>query len=403
MVLENITLMRFVNKIHIIPNKSQKNSFNFWLRRCKDLYNCALEHRSEVYRKTKKGVTYYEQKKELPLIKEDDSSWCDVPNKSLTETLKRLDNAFNRFFKHGAGYPKFKNIDKFKSVYFVADDVRIKNDKLYLPKIKQPIKLSEPVTAGYKSVILKKEVDKWYLIFNYDDSKELIKDEVTDKNLKSVGIDLGLKTLLTDTDEYEINRFSVKLTKKYANRIVELNKSLSKTKKGSSRREKIKKQLSKAYLRYKNTVLDYQKKCINTYVKRKIKDETEVLLIGDIQVANIISKYNKKSKRGLRRSFSRNSVSQFKTLLTNKAESSGLKVYKVSEWNTSKACSCCGHVNNNLKLSDRVYDCTFCGTKVNRDLNGAINIKDAWHGQFKPFVLDSHGVVKYCVKKGGYK
>ena len=161
--------------------------------------------------------------------------------------------------------------------------------------------------------------------------------------------------------------------------------------------------MNKAYLRYKNSVLDFQKKEANTYLKRKIKDNTEVLIIGDIQVANIISKDNKKSKRALRRSFSRNSITQFKTLLTNKAESLGLKVYKVSEWNTSKACSCCGHIDDNLKLSDRVYECSFCGTKINRDLNGSINIKIVWHGQFKPFSLNSHGIKEYRVKKSEYK
>lgn len=395
--------MRFVNKIHITPNKSQKETFNFWLRKCKDLYNIALEQRSESYRNYQKNISYFDQKKELPLIKQEDTSWADVPNKSLTETLKRLDNTFNRFFKNGAGYPKYKNIDTFKSIYFVSTDVRIKDGKIFLPKIKRGIKVSESVKEGYKSIILKKEIDKWYLIFSYDDNKDIVKDEINDKKLKSVGIDLGLKTLLTDSDEYEVKRFSSKLTKKYADRVSKLNQSLSKRKKGSSRRNKVKKQLSKTYLRYKNTVLDYQKKEVSKYLKHKINDEVKVIVIGNIKVSEIISKENKKSKRALRRSFSRNSLSQLKVLLNNKAESLGIKVYKVSEWNTSKTCSCCGHIEDKLKLSDRIYECTFCGTKINRDLNGSINIKAVWHGQFKPFGLDSHGIKEYRVKKGDHK
>lgn len=383
--------MRFVNKIHIKPNKTQRETFDFWLRKCYTLYNGALEHRSEVYRKTKKGVTYYEQKKELPLIKKDCSSWSDVPNKSLTETLKRLDNAFNRFFKNGAGYPKYKSIDTFKSIYFVADDVRIKKGEIYLPKMKKPIKVTEEVKEGYKSVVLKREIEKWYLIFNYDDKKVIIKDEVEDKKLDSVGIDLGLKTLLTDSDGFEIKRFSSKLTKKYSKRISDLNQSLSKTKKGSRRREKVKRQLTKTYLRYKNTVLDYQKKEISKYLKFKINKETKVLIIGNINISKIVNKENKRSKRALRRSFAKNSVSQFKVLLGNKAESLGLKVYYVSEWNTSKTCSCCGLINDKLNLSDRTFECSNCKTVINRDLNGSINIKKVWHGQFKSYKLNSHG------------
>ena len=397
--------MRFVNKVHIKPSKNQIETFNFWLRKCKDLYNGALEHRSEVYRKTGKGVSYYDQKKELPLIKIDNSIWSDVPNKSLTETLKRLDNSFNRFFKNGAGYPKFKNNDNFNSIYFVSTDVKLKNNLLYLPKIKTPISYSEAIKDDFKSVVLKKENNQWFLIFNYDDKQVLIKDELKDKELESVGVDLGLKTLLTDSEGNEVKRFSTKLLKKYANRIVELNQSLSRCKKGSKRRKKVKKQLTKAYLRQKNSVQDYQKKEANKYVNKLLKEDREVLIIGDIQVGSIIDKSKdvKKSKRALRRSFSRNSVTQFKTVLTNKAESKGIRVYKVSEWKTSQTCSCCGAVKDDLKLSDRVFGCGHCGASINRDRNGAINMKIVWHGQFKPYGLDSHGKKVYCVKKSEYK
>ena len=42
---------------------------------------------------------------------------------------------------------------------------------------------------------------------------------------------------------------------------------------------------------------------------------------------------------------------------------------------TSKTCSCCGYINYQLKLNDRIYDCKKCGNSIDRDQNSAINMK----------------------------
>ena len=276
------------------------------------LYNVALEQRIESYNKLQKGIGYFDQKKELPLLKVEDESWKDIPNKSLTETLERLDKSFKKFFKehktNGVGFPKFKNNDNFKSVYFVKTDIKIVDNKhIKLPKIKQPIVLNEEIkdiNLQFTSVNLVKESDnKYYLVFNYEDGKEPIiyDDYDNDINLKSIGIDLGLKTLSTDTNSYKINRFSTKLVKKYTDRIVELNQSLSKCKKGSKNRKNVKKQLSKAHRRLKNTRVDYQNKEVRKYVDKMIVDEVKCVALGDIKVKDIITKdknnHKVKSKR----------------------------------------------------------------------------------------------------------
>ena len=402
--------MRLVQKILIKHNKNQKETFDFWLRRCKTLYNTALEQRIESYNKLQVSINYFDQKKELPLLKIEDESWKDIPNKSLSETLERLDKAFKKFFKehktNGVGFPKYKNNDNFKSVYFVKTDIKIVDNKhIKLPKIKQNIVLNEElkdINLQFTSVNLIKESDnKYYLVFNYEDNKEPIcYDYENDINLKSIGIDLGLKTLSTDSDGYKINRFSSKLVKKYTDRIVELNQSLSKTVKGSKNRKKVKKQLSKAHRRLKNTRVDYQNKEVKKYVDKMIVDEVKCVALGDIKVKDIITKKDKpkdnskptkpiKSKRFLRRSFNNNGLSEFKVKLINKCESKGIKVYKVKENYTSKTCSCCGLVDDKLKLSDRVFNCKNCKISVDRDVNGSINIKAVWQGQFKPYRLDS--------------
>jgi putative transposase len=358
--------MKLVKKILINPTKDQKETFDFWFRRTKVIYNVALEHKIEYYKKTGKSISYYEQKKELVDIKLDDKSWKDIPNKSLTDMLNRLDKSFKSFFKRGCkGFPKFKSENN--SLYFVKADVKVKKDKLYLPKIKSSISYTEEIPKNYSSCLLIKENNNYYLSFTY---------EVEYKNKKVntdvLGIDLGLMSLYTDSNGYKYKRFSKKLYKKYRNRIDILNQSLSKKKKGSKRRKRVKKQLAKAYKRLSNTNKDFLHKA-----SRKLVDNNEHnIALGNINVKNIIeNNSNKKSKKGLIKSFYGAGLGKFKNFVEYKTKKAGKLFIFVEENYTSKTCSCCGHINNNLKLSDRVYKCSNCENSIDRDFNSAINMK----------------------------
>ena len=67
---------------------------------------------------------------------------------------------------------------------------------------------------------------------------------------------------------------------------------------------------------------------------------------------------------------------QFKTLLKYKAERLGKKVIEIGMFEpSSKTCSVCGYKNKDLELSDREWVCPECGTKHDRDINAAINIR----------------------------
>ena len=393
--------MNYAHKVHISPSRSQTETLDFWLRRCKLLYNSALEQKLEHYRKTGQFLSAYTQAKELPDIKQSDTSWAHVPNKPLKEALTRLDNSFSKFFKQpGTGFPQFKNNDNFCSLHFVKTDVKVRDNHLFLPKIKTTIKLSETVKPDYTSVVVKKDGHHWYVVFKYDDGQELVYNKETDLKLNSMGIDLGLINILTDSKGNKLKRFSVKLLKKYVQRILELNQSLSRCKKGSKNRRKVKQQLRKAYSRLRDTRDDEYNKQICQYVKRLVSEGVEIIALGDIKVKSIQNKDNKKSKRSLRRSFQNTGVGKFKDKLSNKCERRGIKVSKVKENYTSKACSSCCFANQKLRLTDRVYFCTECKLTIDRDENSAINMEVVRQGQFRPWGVDSSGKKFYLILGG---
>jgi len=355
----------YVKKVKLNPSKSQMETFDFWLRKCKYLYNVALEEKLIYYKSTKKYLNVYDQKKELPEIKEFDNSFKDVPNKSLQEIIFRVDNSFKSFFK-GGGFPKFKR--DLNSIEFIKTDLRLKEGKFYLPKIKEPIKTTEDIKSGWTSGRLTKSGNNYFIILIYSKYIEVFKE-----NDDVLGIDLGLMSLYTDSNGNKAKRFSKKLISKYYQRILELNQSLSKKIKGSRKFKKVKKHLNKTYNRLKDSKNDYLHK---ESLKLVRGSKEGVIALGDIKIQNIVN--NKKSKRGIVKSFYQNSLGIFKQYVVYKSVKFNKEIKLVDERMTSNTCSCCGQVNLNLKLGDRIYNCLNCLNSIDRDQNSAINMK--WLG-----------------------
>jgi len=79
-------------------------------------------------------------------------------------------------------------------------------------------------------------------------------------------------------------------------------------------------------------------------------------------------------------SFARNisdcSWSSFINMLQYKADWYGKNIVFINKFSpSSKTCSCCGWINNDLKLNHREWQCEICSTEHDRDINAAINIK----------------------------
>lgn len=72
-----------------------------------------------------------------------------------------------------------------------------------------------------------------------------------------------------------------------------------------------------------------------------------------------------------------NSFGILRDMLMYKMNKQHFKLFiKIDKWYpSSKTCSCCGFINKDLTLKDRIYNCPNCGYVIDRDFNAAINIK----------------------------
>jgi putative transposase len=97
----------------LYPTDSQAATLFQWRKLHQLLYNAALSNRKTQYQKFGHSVDYFEQQNSLLGFKEVWPEYKVLGSHALQATLKRVDFAFQRFFKGLGGYPKFKSIRHF--------------------------------------------------------------------------------------------------------------------------------------------------------------------------------------------------------------------------------------------------------------------------------------------------
>jgi putative transposase len=112
--------MKKAFKFRLDPTAEQKRIFSEWLNTCRVLYNQSLSERTSAYERDKTSISYYTQTINLTQTKKENPWLKSVNAQVLQDTLKRLDNAYQNFFrrvKQGEkpGYPRYKSIDRFDS------------------------------------------------------------------------------------------------------------------------------------------------------------------------------------------------------------------------------------------------------------------------------------------------
>nr|BBH87099.1 hypothetical protein KTC_18500 [Thermosporothrix sp. COM3] len=167
---KSLNLRNKAFKFRIYPTEKQIGKLQWTLRRCKELYNAALEERREAYRMAGVSVSYYTQNKQRPEIKEIREEYRDIHSQVLQDVLTRMDKAMDNFFrrvKNGEkpGYPRFKSGDRYDSFTYTQSGFEIMKGKLNLSKRgRVKIKLHREIVGKIKTCTMKREGDQWYVV-----------------------------------------------------------------------------------------------------------------------------------------------------------------------------------------------------------------------------------------------
>ncbi len=371
-------------KFKLYPNKLQKQALETIFQSHCLLYNEALHNRKVFYEENGKGLSFIDQCKWLAKER-NQGKFKNINSSSSQKILKRLDFAYASFFRRiklgqKPGYPRFKNSKHFESITFAKfhDGIDIKDKKIYIQNLALNcesflggkiflnrkrsnkfnfvrIKKHRPIEGETKNVILKKECGHYYVIIISE-----VQPKLDCKSKIQVGLDKGLTHFytLSDGTKEENPRFYQFSQKE----LRVLNRSLSRKKKGSKSRSKQKNRLSKFHQKISRKRRDHQFK-----TARKLTHQYGLIAIEKLNVTGMTK------NRRLSKSISDVSWYGFDSILKHKAEEAGALVIEVDPKNTSQLCSSCGEIVKK-DLSVRVHNCQYCGLKIDRDQNAALNI-----------------------------
>lgn len=149
------------------PTKAQEAVLNEQLWLCRNLYNCALQERRDAYKKAGKTITGYDQMKYLTEIKEALPEYKGVYSQVLQDVLKRLDRAYQAFFRRvkagqKAGFPRFQGRGRFDSLCYPQSGFTVSDKTAYFSKIGNVrTRLHRPLEGKIKTATIRRECGEW--------------------------------------------------------------------------------------------------------------------------------------------------------------------------------------------------------------------------------------------------
>ena len=372
----------------LIPNNKQKTKLFQYADMARFAYNWALEQEQQNYKNGGKFLSDMDLRKEFTKMKQmQEYTWLnDVSNNVAKQAIKDACNAYKRFFKGLAKFPKFKSKKK-STPSFYQDNVRIQFSETHVKvekftaskkKNKQKlnwIRLAEqgrvPIGCKYSNPRIKFDGLNWWITvgIEYPDPVAIVSEN------EGVGIDLGIKDLAicSDGNKYKnINKSNKvkKLEKKKRRLQRSISRSYEKNKKGKEycktnnviKKEKL---LLKLYHRLTNIRQNYLHQTTSEIIKR----EPSFICIEDLNVSGMMK------NRHLAKAVQEQCFYEFRRQIEYKSTQNSIPVIIADRFfPSSKLCSCCGMIKKDLKLSDRIYKCE-CGNVIDRDYQAALNLK----------------------------
>ncbi len=343
------------HNIRIYPNPIQEEYLKKSCGISRFVYNWGLDVWTKRYNRGNKP-NFYEIKKLFNQIKRQVFPFVMDVSKCVPEyALMNLDKAFKNLYAKRTKYPNFKKRKFNMGSFSISNDkASVNDDMLKLPKINE-IQMSEKLRFNGK--IQKYTVSwnngKWFVSI----SVEMPDSKLCENQASSIGIDLGIKDTIVLSNGIKMN---IPETYKFDKRINKSQRALARKQKGSENRKKNITELRNIY--YKKICFIHDR--INK-ITTDIAKNFNTVCIEDLHVKGMMKNHH------LAKSIANSMFGEIRRQLEYKSN----RVLVVGRFfPSSKICSNCGHKNDNLTLSNRIWICPNCNTELDRDINAAKNI-----------------------------
>ena len=358
-------------KLRLYPNKTQEVLLNKTFGSVRLVWNTLLAKNLKGYEEQgkswKQDFNTTVLKTDFDFLKEVSAASLQQKSRDLSETYKQWFNSVSGKRKgKPLGYPRFKKKG-------LKDSYRLPNQKFKLFQADNKIQLEKigKVTCRYPSdmsafnkddlvsvTITKSKSNKYYASVIVDASVTPMP-----KTNKMIGIDLGIKDLMTLSNNIVIKRSNYLKENQF--KIKKMQQHLSRKKKDSKRYQKQRIKIAKIQDKIANKRQHY----IHNITKALVKD-FDVICVESLDVKSMQG-----SVKNINRTLAEVSLFEVVRQLEYKCLFYDKTFVKVDKYfPSSQLCSCCGERNKEIKnLKIRDWICK-CGAKHHRDVNAAINI-----------------------------
>lgn len=400
----NDVKIRRAYKVKLYPKPQIAEKMNRWFFLCCELYNAAILHRKNAYDRTgglvyggtersytegskkerghtrlvprhryltpkdgRVSVTYNQQAGELTELKQLYPELMEVNSHVLQDVLRRVDKAFQAFFRRckagvKAGFPRLKSSKFYSSFTIPNERYTIEGNWLNISRLGRiKFRCNREIEGVRKSLTVTREgilSPKWYASIiseiEVPDFKPITKP-------RSIGIDVGIESFVTLSDGTQIE--NPRTYRMLQDKLATAQRIKDGRTKGSNRRRKAAENVRKVH-----TKIREQRKNFQHHVTKDLVERFDAIAIENLNIRGM-ARNGKLAKHILDAGWG-----EFRYMLEYKAEAKGKTVIAVDPKRTSQLCSGCGK-SVRKDLAERWHECPFCGLSLHRDHNAAINIQ----------------------------
>jgi putative transposase len=351
----------------LYPHKEQSRLLLACLIESRHMYNAMLETVKAQYEQDGTFPSKYDLEAAFKGQGEH------VPATTVHMLADRLSKSLKRFLAAkkntipGVGFPRFKKPNRWHSIPLrqYGKDCYLHEDKKHLIVPKKmghflKIKLHRPIEGTPKTVHLVLRADgHWYALIVCETEPQT-EHAPSSCAHADIGIDVGLKSFLTDSEGNTIPNPRFYRTSQRTLR--RKQRSMCRRQKGSHRKRKAAKSTAQTHLKINRQRRDHHFKVAKQYAQHY-----HHIAVEDLAISNMVKNHH------MSKSILDAAWGQFLEILEAKAASAGHQVIRVNPRFTTQACSNCGTLIQK-SLSVRTHICTSCGFIADRDVNAAKNI-----------------------------
>ena len=324
-----------------------------------------IEDRKVAYDLEGRSVTKVDQEKTGIRYRAAFPKAQAVFSQTMQVVCDDVDNAFKAFFRRVTGgqtpgYPRFKGYRYFDSFGFkqYGSGIRTDGRRLKIFGIgRVRVFWHRPVEGTIKTARIRRTAGQWFVCL----SCELSEPVALAPTGQQIGIDLNVENLLTDSDNHRVESPNNYRQAQADLRLAQ--RRLQRKVKGSRNRRKALRRVQRLHEHVTHQRQDLLNKIAYTYTQGY-----DFIALEDLRIANMVRNHH------LSKSILDQGWAYLRHCLVAKAANAGRHLVLVDPAYTSKTCSTCGHLFQDLTLSDRWVTCSHCGLSLARDHNAAKNI-----------------------------